>query len=355
MAWRLSHVDRTPTKAITRRVPAEGARAKSHQAPWRARILGAVVLLTVGACGGGDTGAAGQTGTSLTAPVTIKVGDIEGAPASFIAFGVRKGIFAEHRLDVELISQQGGAAIIPNLVSGEMQIGGSNIVSILLARGEGLPMKIIAPGTSVGSDPNTDFSAVIVAPNSPIATPQDLAGKLIAVNTLKNVSEVALKAALEANGVDISAIRLVELPFPSMVAAVERRQADAAFVIEPFVTEARSQGARLLLRPYVQAKANLGVGTYSATEEYIQRNPAVIKAFQAAAAQTARYITEHPDEYRAALPDLAKLRPDLASTVQLPVWAERVDLESLRFLGDRMVSYGLLDEAPDTDAAIHAE
>lgn len=316
----------------------------------RAAALGSVVLLALTACGGGGTPPppAGQT---LSQPVSIKVGDVEGAPSSFIAFGQRKGIFAEHKLNVELVVQQGGAAIVPNLISGEMQIGGSNIVSVLLARDNKLPLKIIAPGTAVGSDKNTDFSAVVVAEDSPITTPQGLAGKLIAVNTLKNVSEVALKAALEANGVDISSVRLIELAFPSMIAAVESGQVDAAFVIEPFVTMARGQGLKLLVRPYVESKPNLGVGTYSATEMYIQQNPGVIKAFQAAAAQTARYITEHPDEYRAALPEIARLPPNLAPTVNLPVWAERLDVESLRFLGDRMVKYGLLTEPPDAEAA----
>lgn len=330
---------------------ADRSAARSRMA--RALTLGAVLPLAVAACGGGGTAPGAQAGPSLAAPVAIKVGDIEGAPASFIAFGVQKGIFAEHRLNVELVIQQGGAAIIPSLVSGEMQIGGSNIVSILLARSTGLPMKIIAPGTAVGSDPNTDFSAVIVGPDSPVTTPKDLAGKTIAVNTLKNVSEVTLKAYLEANGVDVAAIKIIELPFPSMLAAIERHQVDAAFVIEPFVTMARSQGARLLFRPYVESKANLGVGTYSATEEYIQQNPAVIKAFQAAAAQTARYITGHLEEYRAALPTIAKLTPDLAPTVNVPVWHEQVDMESLRFLADRMVSYGLVREPPDVDAAVY--
>src|SRR5437660_2723907 len=118
-----------------------------------------VVALLAAACGGGTAPSAPQTGPSLTAPVDIKVGDVEGAPASFLEFGVRKGIFAEHRLNLEVVVQQGGAAIIPNLVSGQLQIGGSNVVSVLLARGTGLPIKIVAPGTAVGSDPNTDFSA----------------------------------------------------------------------------------------------------------------------------------------------------------------------------------------------------
>ena len=60
------------------------------------------------------------------------------------------------------------------------------------------------------------------------------------------------------------------------------------------------------------------------------------------------------DEYRAALPTIAKLQPDLAPTVNIPVWSERVDTDSLRFLGDRMTSYGLLRNAPDIDAAVYS-
>lgn len=323
-----------------------------------ATALGAVLLLAAAACGGsdgGDTAPGDQQGgqQGLTEPVAVKVGDIDGAPASFIAFGVQKGFFTEHKLDVELVVQQGGAAIVPGLVSGDLQIGGSNVVSILLARSTRLPMKIIAPGTAVGSDPDTDFSAVITAPDSGITTPKALEGRTVAVNTLKNVSEVTLKAYLEANDVDVSRIELIELPFPSMLPAVEKHEVDAAFVIEPFVTTAVSQGARVLFRPYVESKANLSVGTYSATESYIERNPAVVKAFQDAVAQTARYITDNPDEYRAALPAIAKLSPELAPTVNIPVWGERVDIESLRFLAEHMVSYGLLDELPDVDAAVY--
>ncbi|MPZ85202.1 MAG: nitrate ABC transporter substrate-binding protein [Actinophytocola sp.] len=315
-------------------------------------LLGTALLLAVAGCGGGSE-PSGQAGPSLEAPVSIKVGDIQGAPASFIAFGEGKGIFDKHQLDVNLVPQEGGAAIIPNLVSGEMQIGGSNIVSVLLARDAGLPVQIIAPGTSVGADPDKDFSAVIVAKDSPIETPKDLAGRTVAVNTLKNVSEVTLKASLEDTGVDVSSVKLIAMPFPDMPAAVEKHQVDAAFVIEPFATIARSQGARSVIRPYVESMANLAVGTYTATEEYIQQNPAVVEAFQAAVAETAKYITDHPDEYRAALPDITKLAPDLAPTVNIPRWGERVDLGSLRFLGEKMATYGLVEKEPDVEAAVY--
>jgi NitT/TauT family transport system substrate-binding protein len=58
------------------------------------------------------------------------------------------------------------------------------------------------------------------------------------VNTLKNVTEVTAREALAKEGVDPSSLRLTELPFPEMAQAVANGDADAAFLIEPFVTAA---------------------------------------------------------------------------------------------------------------------
>ncbi|GAA3723365.1 hypothetical protein GCM10022225_00270 [Plantactinospora mayteni] len=312
----------------------------------------ALLVLTTAACGGsGPTTPADADGPSRERPVAIKVGDIEGAPASFLAFGIQQGFFTEQGLDVALVRQQGGAAIVPGLVSGDLAIGGSNAVSMLLARSRGIPVRIIAPGTSVGADPARDFSAVVVAANSPIRTVSDLAGRTVAVNTLTNVSEVVLKASLEKAGADPNSITFLELGFPEMLPAVTQGRVAAALVIEPFVTIAVGQGVRVLFRPYVEAKPNLAVGTYAASEAYIRANPAVVRAFQRAAARTAAHITAHPEEYRAALPGIANVRPDLAPKVNIPVWGTGVDVESLEFFADRMARYGLVETKPDVAAA----
>jgi NitT/TauT family transport system substrate-binding protein len=320
------------------------------------RVVAAVALVAAGsmgvvACGGGPERTA-PTGPGQDKPISIKVGDVEGAPASFLNFGVQKGFFAQHGLTVTVVQQQGGAAIIPGLVSGDLQFGGSNVVSMLLARDRGLKVQIVAPGTSVGSEPDKDFSAVVVAGGSRIATAKDLPGKTVAVNTLKNVNEIVLKSYLESHGVEPTALKYTELGFPEMLAAITQHRVDAALLIEPFATVAQSQGARVLFRPYVEAKPNLGIGTYSATEKYVHDNPAVVKAFRQAAAQTAAHITAHPDEYRAALPKIAKVQADLASRVNIPVWHDRIDTASLEFFADRMVRYGLVKTKPDVAAAV---
>jgi NitT/TauT family transport system substrate-binding protein len=358
--------NRTPARSILGRVGALQARRgrRGSEASMDCRQAGRwvfaavlpVVTVALSACGsgGGTSGPASTATPDKQNPVAIKVGDVEGSPASFIAFATRKGFFTEHGLNVTLVQQQGGAAIVPGLVSGDLQIGGSNIVSMLLARSRGLKVQIIAPGTSVGADPDKDFSAVVVAADSRINTPHDLAGKTFAVNTLKNVNEVVIKSYLHSQGVDVSGVKFTELAFPDMLAAVTQHRVDAALMIEPFVTVALNQhAARVVFRPYVGNRANLQIGTYSASESYIQRNPAIIKAFRAAVAQTATYIRDHPDDYRAMLPSIAKIDPSLAPKVNIPLWRPEIDIDSLRFFAEGMVTYGLVDKQPDVESAVY--
>src|SRR5207244_7352559 len=85
---------------------------------------------------------------------------------------------------------------------------------------------------------------------SSIRTPADLAGKTIAVNALKGVGEVIIKAALKKVGVDPNSIHLLALPFPSMRSALNNGQVDAIWTPEPFLSQALNlDGARVVMAP----------------------------------------------------------------------------------------------------------
>jgi NitT/TauT family transport system substrate-binding protein len=76
------------------------------------------------------------------------VQETAGVPSAFVGFGIEKGIFTRQGLDVDLQAAQGGATAIPSLVNGDVQVAGSNVVSLLLAAGKGVPIRAIAGGTS---------------------------------------------------------------------------------------------------------------------------------------------------------------------------------------------------------------
>src|SRR5262245_5556746 len=181
--------------------------------PLRMGVQTGALALLMAACGNGG---GGQAPTSEGGNTKLTVQETAGVPSAFVGFGIEKGFFKKQKLDIKLEPTQGGAATIPALVSGDIQVGGSNVVSLLLASQKNLPIQAIAAGTSAQASGEKDFGALIAAKGKGISKAQDLEGKTVAVNTLNNIAEVVVKAALEKQGVDPSTLKLSEVPFPEM-------------------------------------------------------------------------------------------------------------------------------------------
>jgi NitT/TauT family transport system substrate-binding protein len=306
--------------------------------------IAALVLLLAG-CGGGDEGAApaGEGGTTKLA-----VQETAGVPSAFVAFGIEKGIFEKHQLQIDLQPTQGGAATIPALVSGDIQVGGSNVVSLLLASSKDLPIRAIAGGTNARASGEEDFGALLAAKGKGISKPEDLDGKTVAVNTLNNIAEVVVKAALEKKGVDPDSLELSEVPFPEMEPALAKGSVDAAFSIEPFVTQSVEKGDKVLGYSYVDTESDMQVGAYAVTNQFAESDPEAVEAFQAAVKETADYVGGHEDEFRTFLSENADMPPALAEKIVLPKWTGEVNADSVANTAELMRRYGVVESEIDT-------
>jgi NitT/TauT family transport system substrate-binding protein len=312
-------------------------------------ILSGLLVVTLGlvpGCGD-DDGEGGGDGLAR-----LSVQDTAGVPSAFLEYGVEEGFFRDRELDVEVTPSQGGATVVPAVVSGDSDIAGSNLVSVLLAQGKDIPVKIIAPGTFVRTDREQDFSAILVAGDSDIRSPKDLEGKTLAVNTLKNIAELAAKASFAKQGVDVSKVELTEVDFPDMNAAVAQGRVDAAFQIEPFVTLGVEEGHRIIDRPYVGTKPGLQIGCYFTSEQYLSENGDVVERFRQGVADTAEAIAQDPAGFREFLPEASEIPPPAAQEAILPEWKPENDDASLELTAELMERYGVTDEKPDTSESV---
>jgi NitT/TauT family transport system substrate-binding protein len=313
-----------------------------------ARLAALLVVLLAAGCGDDDGGGGGDSGEAAT----VRVQDTAGVPSAFLEYGVEKGYFKKRKLTVEVKPSQGGATVVPAVVSGDTDIGGSNLVSVLLAQGKGVPLKIVAPGTFVQTSAKRDFSAIMVAKDSSIRAPKDLEGKTLAVNTLKNVAEVTAKASLAKRGVDVSKVKLTEVDFPDMNAAIEQGRVDAAFEIEPFVTQGLGAGNRVVDRPYVGTKPGLQIGCYFVSDKYLSQNRDVVERFHEGVAETAAAIAKDPAGFRAFLPKASEIPPPAAQKAVLPDWKADSDQASVDLTATLMERYGVTDKKPETSDVI---
>jgi NitT/TauT family transport system substrate-binding protein len=309
----------------------------------RALVALAAAALALSACGGGGDGdGGGSSGGDSGGPTRLAVQETAGVPSAFVAFGIAKGFFDKQDLQIDLQPSQGGATAVPSLVSGKIHVAGSNVVTLLIAASKGLPIQAIAPGTSAHGAGEKDFGALMVRKGSDIREVGDLAGKSVAVNTLHNIAEVVVKASLEKAGVDPERVRLREIDFPEMGAALAKRDVDAAFLIEPFVTTARSEGDRIIDYSYVTTEPNLQVGAYAVSKKFAQEDPDAVKRFRAAVGETARYLMAHQDEFRTFLSERAKTPARLARSMELPTFTTSLNTESMQRTAGLLQRYGLV-------------
>src|SRR3954452_8011867 len=160
-------------------------------------IATCVVLAALAAGCGCDSGGGATPAPKSSEPVTLKVGVIPIADVAPLYLGIKKGFFKEENLTIKPQLAEGGAAITPAVLSGDFQIGFSNTISLLIAASKGLAVQMISQGVLAGTDKSQAWADLLVRKNGPIKTAKDLEGKTIAVNTLKNICEVTIKASLQ--------------------------------------------------------------------------------------------------------------------------------------------------------------
>ncbi|WP_245861823.1 ABC transporter substrate-binding protein [Phycicoccus duodecadis] len=323
--------------------------------------LGATSALLLAACGSGDgslgtsssassSAAGGGSGSGAMTPLTVGVIPIiDVAP---IYLGVDQGFFKDEGLDVKLELAQGGAAIVPAVVSGQYQFGFSNTTSLLLATAKGLPLKAVASGNQATDDPAKDFGGVVVKQDSPIKSPKDLAGKKVGVNNLNNIMTTTINKWVRDDGGDPSTIQYTELPFPDMAAAVAKGDIDAGQVVEPFLTIAKSQGERYLGSNLAGVEPGMQIALYFTSASYVQEHGDIVKKFTAAMNKSLDYAQAHQDETRAILPKYTKLDAKAQQAVTLPKWTSEINTDSVQLLADLGTQDGLFTKKVDVSTLL---
>jgi NitT/TauT family transport system substrate-binding protein len=330
----------------------EGARRSGFARLALAVLAACGLALSAAACGDDDDGGGEEGG-----PATLNVGVIPIADVAPLYLGIEEGFFEEENLTIEPQPAEGGAAIVPAVMAGENQIGFSNTTSLITAASEGLPLQIISQGVLGGAEANEDsaWDAVLVSEDSPIRSPQDLEGRTIAVNTLRNVGPLTINTALEQEGVDYTKVEYTEVPFPDMPAALDAGRVDAIWAVEPFVSAARGAGARTILFPYEQTAPDYTVATYFASSEYIEGNEDVIDRFVRAMNRSLDFAQQNPDAVREIVTTYTEIPPEAAESMTLPQWRADLNVETIEQTAQLAEEYGFIESQPDLGELIREQ
>lgn len=300
----------------------------------------AAILLTAGCGGGGSHVATSSGGTS-----TLKVGVLPIADVAPLYLGMSKGFFKQEKLTIKPQILQGGAEVTTGVVSGKLNIGFSATEPLIVARSKGLPVQIVSQGNQAAANPADAWDGVLVRSNGPIKSPRDLAGKTIAVNALSGMAELCIKAVLTRQGVDVSKIKFLEVPFPDQVPALQAGRVDAIAPVEPFVSQARAAGDRFLFSYFAGLRPKLTIGTYFATTPFIKQNGDIVNRFVAAMKRSLSYAHDHPSEARQIVLTYTKIPSKAARTMKLSYWSSGLNTPSIQLIAADTKRFGYAKKA----------
>ncbi|MBT2225687.1 ABC transporter substrate-binding protein [Nonomuraea sp. NEAU-A123] len=280
---------------------------------------------------------------------TITVGvmpTVESAPV-FVA--LNKGYFKEEGLTVQPLIISGPAAVVPQVLSGIVDLAQTDYFTVFRVNEAGEKFKIVsslyqaAPGSF----------AIVVNAKSKIRTATDLKRKTVAVPNLMGLDLLALTAVLKRAGLTLRDVVLVEKSYPDMLYAMGKGQVDAALLAEPFITMGReTRHTRIVADVMTQEFANLYTAGISATDKWISGHPRTLAAFQRALAKAQRLIASDPQQVRDLLPTYTRISRAAAAGIALGSYPAQLDLTELQRVADLARAYKFLKHPADVRNAV---
>ena len=288
----------------------------------------------------------------------VRVSTIPIIDTAPLAAAIAQGYFKEEGLDVDTTPTVGGAVGLPALAAGQIQIGYSNVVSIVLGAYQGLEFQIIAAG-SASSDAPPNTAGLFAKKGTDIKTGKDLEGKQVAVNTRNSINWLVVREWARLMGGDPNRITFLEVPFPSMTDALRGNQIDAGFTVEPFLSAGVNSGATEIVGwPYDRIMKRVPISQYAANNSYIKANPGVIERWVRAYNKGIDWINRNKgsEDWLKLVAGHTRMTVDQVRNIAIPVWDKTVSQASIDRMVELMRVHKLLegDRKFDVGALLHA-
>jgi NitT/TauT family transport system substrate-binding protein len=307
-----------------------------------AAVAAAAMTALAAACGSSSGAADEPPPDGERRAITVGVMPIAESAAVYVAEA--QGFFDDEGLDVTIETGRTSSAILPSVVSGQYDVGFSTLVTLMLARSQGLELTAIA-GASVPAV-GDDYTAII-AKDPQLKTASDLVGRKIGVNALNNIAAVSVRAAVQADGGDAGDLEFVELGFAEQVAAIERGDIDAGLTVEPFLAVAADAGLHVVSYPYQAIDPDIVIGSYVVKEGAAENDEDLVKRFRAALYRGAELANSDPAALKSAIQSFSTIDSATYDRMIVPRYATSLPRSSAEIWADLMVEQGVLPKAPD--------
>jgi NitT/TauT family transport system substrate-binding protein len=250
------------------------------------------------------------------------------------------GFFEKAGLDVKLTPIPNGNTTAAAVANDSVDIGSSNLVSLEVGVKKGLPLTLIAPATVY--DTNAPGTVLVVARDSPLRTPKDLEGKLIATSPLRGIGEYAIDAWIDRSGGDAAKVTFVEIPMPEMAAALGSGRIAAAFMVEPYVSQAKA-ATRVFGKPYDAIGRQVLTTGWITSVAWAKAHPDLVARFAAVMRRTAVWANANHPRSGEILARISGVDAKVIAQMSRARYGESLDASQVQPTIDLAARYKLID------------
>jgi ABC-type nitrate/sulfonate/bicarbonate transport system substrate-binding protein len=262
-------------------------------APQRFTILVLTILAIIVFCGTGCQ----QQKTSPPEKITIAYSTSFNAVLLHIAF--MQGFFKEEGLDVTPQPHGLGKVALQSVIKGKADIAAAADTPIMFAVMNNSKIAILAVIQMSGMD-----NGIVARKDRGIAQPSDLRGKTIGL-TLGTMGDFFANSFLRAHGIERKHVKIIDLQPDEMAVSLRTGKVDAFSTWNPTLIQLQK---KLGSQGIIFSGESLYTETICvvASQEYIKKNPAVIKKVLRALLKAEIFVQQHPEESRRLVSEFLK-------------------------------------------------
>lgn len=256
-------------------------------------------------------------------------------------FAQEAGFFARAGIAPEITPFANSQLIVQAAAANAIDLGMADMIQLGNAYNRGLPFGFFAGAAMYSTDAPTTLLCTLK--NAPLKAPKDLEGQTLAVVALTSLSSIATTEWLRQNGVDVTKVKMYELPFTEMVPALGRGTVAAALLSEPFITYGKNE-IRVFAKTFDAIAKQFYIGAWFASREWAQRNPDLLKTFTATIYDASRWANAHQADTLAIMGKVAKVEVERVRGLNRVVWATALETRYMQPVLDIALNYRAIDK-----------
>ncbi len=240
--------------------------------------------------------------------------------------------------------------------AGALDAATSSGNTVLFASSQGLKFKALASLSYEGS--KGFVTQYYVRDDGGVNSIKDLKDKTVGINAFKSSIELWARIAIAKGGLNPDRdVKFAPIPFPTHGEALRSKKIDIGAFVQPFAAiEKKKGGVKTLFTSKTAVPFDEVLMVMLFREEFMQKNPAAVRAFTADLVAATKYYLANTRASRQALIDakFVQVPPDiyLDSQDSYRDPACRIDIEAMNKMQDMQVELGFQKDKIDVSKVV---